>query len=179
MVESTTGEVFSADKVILTAPLPQSLELLEENQLLQNKDHDLKSVSYSKALILLATFQEEVSLPELESSEERCFLMKERELHSHGLVYDPGASWAHENFERTEVELLPLLQQKLASGFRSPVAWGSSEVKKWRYSRVINPLSEAFRDLGQGLMLAGDAFAQGGILGALISAKKLAKALLT
>ena len=162
---TTDGErVSRAKNVILTAPLPQAIELLSES--LISVPEGLKTVVYDPAVVALIegdAFQESGILTRFQDSPFLTLVNEQKKGISQKpawtLTFSPA--WSKEHFELGESELRAAVLSellRLRKGFDFPF-----EVKKWRYSRPINPLQDAFFELSQepGLYLAGDGFCGG------------------
>lgn len=157
-VNCECGESFAGKKLILTAPLPQALELLKSNKLVL-PEHPLFEIRYTKSLLLLVVVK---YLPlgtfSQRWQDHQLTLMDERSLHSHGVILRLSDELSEELFELPDEQI----QQKMLS------IWNASpmgkleiekcEVKKWRYSRPINQHHHYFLELQKNLFLAGDGF---------------------
>jgi predicted NAD/FAD-dependent oxidoreductase len=53
--------VFTANEVILTAPVPQAIELLDASKIDLDKEHPIGKISYTKAIIVLAVMKKEIA----------------------------------------------------------------------------------------------------------------------
>lgn len=174
-IQTEEGLSLNCKNLIITAPLPQAIELLEVNNLFNNDHSSLKDISYKRALIYLVTLKE---IPNLFSSLEfegnKILLMRERSLHPRGLVIHFNDEFTEKYFEESEDRIL----QKMKELFlRSPL--GSLEIevqdiKKWRYSRALHTSEMSFVQIAPGLILTGDAFN-----GSLYSANNIVQVLRT
>lgn len=153
--------VFEATHVVLTAPLPQALELLQQSSI--SIPESLPAIHYDKAVVVLSENCPGKSAlsPPIES------LMDE---HQKGispapawtLIFSP--QWSEANFDLDE----PALREKVireiqhqSPDFRPNSDSGfSMEIKKWRYSKPQKTLKEPYMGLSSapGLYLCGDAF---------------------
>ena len=151
---------FQCQKLILTAPLPQAIELLKQNSLAPESSHPVHGIHYSKAIILLATLSD--LQPEMQSlafESHHFLLMKERDLHPNGLVLHLSEQFSEEFFEQTDEEILSEVMKILK---RSPFMKNDIqkfELKKWRYSRPKSAYPAPYLQISPGLYLSGDAFA--------------------
>ena len=158
-LEAENGTQFQCQKLILTAPLPQAMELLKQNSLAPDSSHPLHGIHYSKAIILLATFSD--LPPEIQSLDfetHHFLLMKERDLHPQGLVLHLSEQFSEEFFEQSDEEILTEVMTVLK---RSPFSKNhiqKFELKKWRYSRPKLTYSAPYLETSPGLYLVGDAF---------------------
>lgn len=163
-IKTDEGESFQAKKIILTAPMPQALELLEKNNI--SFPLTLKEITYTKGLLLLLIADE----VELNSSEHTLTSMRERSLHPRGYVLRASPSYSDKHFDSTDDEIHKLLISELEIKNLS-----HSEIKKWRYIQPEKVLEVPFVDLGQQLFLAGDSFKSPDIAGSLLSSSLLFK----
>lgn len=160
----------ACDRLILTSPLPQTLELLVKSQI--DFPEELKSVSYAKALVLLIEgvqsntnalsaggYSENLSNDVFSISNQRSKGLNTKEAWT--VVMSP--SFSHAWFEKTDDEILEqaVIAMKQAVG---EVSWEAIQLKKWRYSHPVSShLAGMFYELPGSLYLAGDAFGGGSI----------------
>lgn len=179
-IETEGGENFTASSVVLTCPLPQSLEILNQSQM--TYPASLKEITYYKTVIALVKF----------AQKHRPIDKIIRQPHENiEAVYDqlqkgvsPLPAWtvvfnsvfSEEHFEKTDEELLALAKKVMAE-INIPLPSHEIQIKKWRYARAKNPTSEKFFqvDKDSSLYLIGDAFSGGDVAGAKASAEALAE----
>lgn len=179
-IETEGGETFSASAVVLTAPLPQSLDILDQSQIAYPPH--LKGITYHKAIIALVKF----------AQKHRPIDKVIREPHEHvEAVYDQmqkGVStlpawtvvfnslFSEQHFEKTDEELLEMAK-KIMTEINIPLPSHEIQIKKWRFARVKNPSNEKFVQVTQTppLYLIGDALSGGDVTGAKASAEALAE----
>lgn len=178
-VHCEEGVTFDGEEVVLTAPLPQSLEILKSSEI--SFAPELEEIRYTKALVLLVegelTFQG-ASLPTFsEFSEGDISTIVDQQAKGVSptaawtLVMSPTFSETH--FEKSESEILDLALQALQR--KGLVISSPPVLKKWRYSIPLQRYPEPFYSPVTGLYLAGDAFGGPHISGALFSAESLLK----
>lgn len=171
-----TGEHWESQRVLITAPAPQGLALLEASQI--PFPPGLAGLIYDPALVLLLglerspqgndPFLDPVHPPILSVTDQE--LKKVSGTPAWTVVFDPEFSAKY--FEADETEVKRLALEAFRNQFPSiPVR--DAQLKKWRYSRPRQIWSEAAHAVqgSPGLVLAGDAFGGNGIDGALLSAK--------
>ena len=171
----------NADTVILTCPLPQSLELLDKSQI--NFDSSLRDVHYAKALVGL-----------FEGVESECSSKIEK-----GYVENPSSSifsisdqstkglsattawtvtmappFSEVHFESDETTNLNLIISEITK-FVPNFKFEHAQLKKWRYSHPLSSAPTPYHLVDKGLYLAGDAFGRPSINGAVSSANALLK----
>ena len=163
-VKTAEGEHFQAQKIVLTAPMPQALELLEKNKI--SFPSRLKEITYTKGLLLLL-IADEVTL---KNPEHTLTSMKQRHLHPRGYVLRASPTYSEKYFESPEEEIHHLLLSQIQT-----INMTHSEVKKWRYVQPEKVLDMPFLEIGQQLFMAGDSFNSPDIAGSLLSSSLLFK----
>lgn len=178
LATSESGETFQANHLILTAPLPQSIELLENSNIAYKHKHELNSVKYTKALIgLFLTDKEIVIKQELAEKVHSLFTMKYRSSEK-ACVIRLNETYSEENFSRTDEEILSEVEKKFISSCESTGKILHKELKKWRYALPLSSLNAPYVEAAPQLYLAGDAFHYPDIRGALFGAEALAQKLI-
>jgi renalase len=176
-VTSDQGLEFEAENIVLTAPLPQALELLTQSQI--RFESELKSVQYSKALMgLFITHEENFIKSNLPSGVHSLFSMKDRGLSPEAFVMRMDPEYSDKYFGSEESQVLSDLEQRFLSAFESIPQIKHRELKKWRYVLPLTSLELPYLEVAPQLYLAGDAFLYPDIRGALLSAEALAKKLI-
>jgi len=175
------GTSVHAGSALLTAPVPQSLELLDRGGLLPGIPEAtraaLEGVSYHPAFVLmlrlagrLETFPPAGALLLRDGGPvARVFENARDDGPSRLSVYARG-EWAASRYDRPPGEVAEALRQAAATalGFGS-AAVVEEELKRWRFARATSvfPEEAALVDLdGAPLVLAGDAFGAPGPVGA-------------
>jgi renalase len=177
-VVTENGASFDASTVVLTCPLPQSLELLKNSGVAF--DPSLSEIRYAKALVALI---EGASSPEglagkngyTEFSGNGIFSVADQEAKG----VSPSPAWtvtmspefSELHFENEDSENLSQILgeiRKLDPAF----SFTQLQLKKWRYSHPVSTHSTAgFVSPAPGLMVAGDAFGGPSLVGAMKSAQ--------
>ena len=177
LATSDQGLVFEADKIVLTAPLPQALELLAESYI--PFESELKSVQYTKALMgIFITHEENFIKSNLPSGVHSLFSMKDRGLSPEAFVMRMDPEYSDKYFGSEESQVLSDLEQRFLSAFESIPQIKHRELKKWRYVLPLTSLELPYLEVAPQLYLAGDAFLYPDIRGALLSAESLAEKLI-
>ena len=187
-IECESGKQWRGQKIFLTAPLPQTLEILNRSNI--QFPSALANIVYSPALVGLF----EVEATAITISEFQHQEFSSTSLHSitNQLSKSMGSrlaftvvmapSWSRERFDHNEesslVEIENALIEKfkpLDSGFRVT----SRQLKKWRYSHPESSYSQSYVRTGDdgNIFLLGDAFGGGSIRGACRSAEAVILAL--
>lgn len=168
-LETEEGLELHCRNLIITAPLPQALELLAANSLLLPAHAKLEKIHYSKALIYLAVLKEipaGFTLPK--SERERLFLMRDRNLHPQGIVLHLSPALSESLFVESDETILRKMREEFHGTSLGNIEVLIDEPKKWKFSRPLTTLPESYTQLAPGLFLTGDAFN-----GALYSANNL------
>jgi renalase len=171
-----TGERYESQRILITAPAPQALALLESSNIPFSPG--LSRLGYDPALVLLlglensptgtGPFLHPIPPPILSITDQE--LKKVSGTPAWTVVFDPVFSANHFDADDTEVKRLTL--EVIRKQYPSLVI-RDAQIKKWRYSRPQQIWAEAAHSVegSPGLVLAGDAFGGNGIDGALLSAK--------
>lgn len=171
------GETFTASHLILTAPLPQSLELLKNSDL--KYDPELEKIKYSKALIGLFKTDDEIT-PGKQVSEHihSVFSMKERNGSDRISILRLSEENSEALFENPDEIILQKIENLFIEAFPEAKTIYFRELKKWRYVQPHSSLPYPYAEVAPQLYLAGDAFNFPAISGALLSAEALVKKLI-
>jgi renalase len=175
-VISETGEQWESTRVLITAPVPQSLELLKSSRI--SHASGLSHLVYDPALVLLLGLESSPSgsSPFIPPKHPPILSVTDQEQKKVSgtaawtVVFDPEFSTRY--FESDEIQVKTLALREIRTQFPD-LNIRDAQLKKWRYSRPrqIWPESAHLIEGNQGLVLAGDAFGGNGIDGALRSAK--------
>ncbi|HXH31032.1 MAG TPA: FAD-dependent oxidoreductase [Bacteriovoracaceae bacterium] len=174
-LRTENNQTFNAEKVILTAPLPQALELLEKSQI--GYDKNLGKVTYHKSLLALVIMKPSGSFSSLPPELTSILAMRERDLHPDGFVVRASYDFSEKHFDAPEPDILKMLTSLIERAWTIPPQLTHIELKKWRYSQPVFSLPVPYVQLQQSLFLIGDAFISGDSTGAVSSALSLAKKL--
>ncbi len=183
-----TREPDDAAAVILTPPVPQSVDLLRSGAVLGSPVDDLAGVDYNKVLAVLVTLDRPPALPEpgaVQQPDDPTFTFVADnqakgvsgapavtfhcapDLSSRLWNLDDGNVAAHVHAE---------IRRHLGSAAVTDV-----QIKRWRYAGPVEPLSEACIVVAESpgpLVVAGDGFAGAKVEGAFLSGAAAAEAVL-
>jgi hypothetical protein len=159
---------FEAARVVLTAPVPQALELLEKSDL---SVEEAWRVPYHKALIGIFRLAG-LDAQSKKWSGHQLILQADKSLCPDGAVLIASPEFSERYFDQDEDIVLEKLTQLLKEAYPTAVI-GFSELKKWRYSTPMCSLGRAYLEAAPGLYLAGDGFITPDVSGAIASAKTL------
>jgi predicted NAD/FAD-dependent oxidoreductase len=182
------GRSMTAKAVILTPPVPQSLALLDAGgfPLAPALRQRLSAIEYDRCLAVMAVLEGPSRIPPsggllLDSGP----IASITDNQSKGISLEPSvtlqatpefslAHWDHDRMETGRL-LLAAAAECLGAGIRT------YQVHGWRYSRprVTDPEPCLLASSVPPLVLAGDAFGQGGVEGAAFSGFEAAKAVQT
>jgi len=175
-VFAETGEEWEANQVLLTAPVPQALDLLQASRLPFSPG--LSRLVYDPALVLLLGLESGPALntPFVRPKQAPILSVTDQEQKKVSgtaawtVVFDPEFSARH--FESDEIQVKTLALREIKAQFPE-LNIRDAQLKKWRYSRPRQVWHESAHQIegNRGLVLAGDAFGGNGIDGALRSAK--------
>ncbi|MBC7754211.1 MAG: FAD-dependent oxidoreductase [Moraxellaceae bacterium] len=169
----TDQSVIKCQKLFITAPLPQAVILLERSgfEIPQN----IKDVKYAHALVALFELEDLSDyqlLPYQEKISDTIFSVSQQntkfEKNSPTLTVAMTPDWSLENFNSSDEKNLVLITvflQKylMLNGSKLDAVILKSQLKKWRYSHPINPLTCGYVKLNSQIVLAGDGFSGGSI----------------
>lgn len=189
IVECENQRLYQASCVVLTAPLPQSLDILAHSGI--SFSPGLRSIQYAKAVVGLFGVRE-LSAPDLLPSyiqpvdtDIRFISEQSSKMTStqpaFTVVMTP--EWSETHYELPDDKNLVAVQKKLETFFEQQgveIEIVRSQLKKWRYSHPITTQPQGYFQIATStpLFLTGDAFAQEGtIQGACAVAEKLAEQL--
>ena len=181
-VSSTSGQRFSSRKIYVSAPLPQSLNLLQKANCPFPKE--LNTISYAKALVLLlGTQNPQVQSPRfmpdsgfIENINSWLYSVADQKLKkvstSPAWTLVMRSDWSHSQFDLNDVEILQQLEFRLLRDLNWDLSlFDFCQIKRWRYSHPESCYPAPFLALEkESLFLIGDAFGGPHIMGALRSA---------
>jgi predicted NAD/FAD-dependent oxidoreductase len=176
---SDKGESILGERVVLSAPVPQALILLDKNQL--HYPDSLNKINYTKALIALVTCENKSGLEKNYQENISPFFsiadQQSKKLSSiSAFTFTMDAIFSEANFENTDEENLKAILFEINRAFPDLKIIGS-ELKKWRYCQVQEAFNELYYEVMPNLFLIGDGFGGASINGALRSSKALLQAI--
>ena len=187
--ESGTSEAGGA--LLLTAPVPQSLALVEPGnaKLPDEARHELENISYAPCLALMVLLDGQTGVPEpggVQVKGEPLDWIGDNQRkgisEAPGVTIHAGPEWSREHFEAGEAEVTALLLafagEQLASDLSSRVV--ETSLTRWRRSWVTQPHPGPCLVASEepSLLFAGDAFGETKVEGAALSGLAAANHLL-
>lgn len=181
-VVNDDGSVRVADRVVVTTPLPQSMELLAGTPI--ELDDGLMGTEYDRTIALLAALDRP---PRIDApggvqrpNEDVSFVadnVAKGVSATPAITLHASAVWSRTNWERNSTQLLAALID-LAGPWLGDAVICEAHVKKWRFATPRTPWPDPCWVSAEGIVLAGDAFDGPRIEGAHNSGLAAAHALL-
>ena len=181
-VTMTNGDALVGDSVILTPPVPQSLALLDNGELVLPADvaHELGAISYARCLALLVTLHSPSTVPDPGGVQlgvgDHPFFSFVGDNEMKGISDVPAVTFHVHDEPSRRLWDAPEAQAVLLEAARPWLGDGTvvaSELKKWRYARPITASGATHVGVesndGTRLVFAGDAFAGAKMEGAALS----------
>lgn len=167
LLQTECNTRIAAKAVILTAPVPQSTELLHNLKIDHTLTEMLEKVTYNPCFVLIASLSNSSDLPEIGFLNENLpdgvdRIVDHRKKGISRLttlsMYTSG-EWAKDHYHLEDHEIKALLLNKSTS-FLQKENIIELQLKRWRYSEAITTIKQSFLDLEQTfpLFLAGDVF---------------------
>ena len=159
---TTADSIFEFDRLVVTAPQPQTVDLLGVGHPLAK---EISKVRMSPCWTLMATFADQHEIPFTSRSvPDGCLAWialnssKPQRPDANSWVVQAGADWSADNLEREPDDVAQELLLRLCGVLRmGPSNVVHAAAHRWRYARVEEPLGKPFcrNDAGT-LYLGGD-----------------------
>jgi predicted NAD/FAD-dependent oxidoreductase len=188
-ITTANGESFHGDSVILTPPVPQSLELLNASAISLPGElaAKLKTVSYFPCIAVLALLKSASRMPapgalRLAGEPVRWIADNQQKgisPHAAAVTIHAGPEFSRENWNTDPAEIARQLFEAVRDQIGSKMA--EYQVHRWRYSQPYKFFGEAFAsvNLPAPLFLAGDAFIGDRVESAFLSGLAVAEHILS
>jgi predicted NAD/FAD-dependent oxidoreductase len=179
------GVAHACDKVLLTAPIPQSFSLMFGCAI--EMPDEMRTIDYDRTLGLLAVLDSNnhnVKSPGgMQFPDDVFSFIGDNSAKgisaTHALTFHANPEWSRENFDR-ELDDIHSLLLTAARPWLGDAKILESQPKKWRFATPRSTWPDAFWiDPSRTLALAGDAFAGPKMEGAALSGLAAAQALVT
>ncbi len=167
---------YTGQNIILTFPLPQSIDLLTSSEI--SFDPDLKKISYQKAIVYLVEgFSNSHGLENYqENKNEDIFSISPQHikmnLQAQTWTIVMTEKWSDQYFEQSDEQILNLGKEYLSKNLNE-LKIKSMNLKKWRYSVAKTKWHSLYYTPTDRIYLAGDSFGGPDILGALASSNAI------
>ena len=178
-----SGELISADAVIVTAPIPQALDLMDPALIATDDRRRLESIEYDPCIAVMAVLDRDPELPDGHLAPDAGPIAWIADNRHKGVSEIPAVTihstsdYARANLEADAGVWLDDLLGEFERLTGTPVVTATAH--RWRYSMPTNPLDVGFLDVGSGVWLAGEAFSGARIEGAFTSGRAVAAAIAT
>jgi hypothetical protein len=167
IVQAENGSEFKADYLVLTAPIPQSLSLLDSSEIsLQREQRQrLEEVNYQKCIALLALLERPSMIPHpgarwLNTSTIAWLACNQRKgiSQGHAVTLHSSSEFSQIYWETDNSTVAEKLIEAASPLLGSTVV--NSYVHRWRYSQPITTFGEPYLALEHPgpFVMAGDAF---------------------
>ena len=180
--QDENAELFTSDALIMTAPMPQTVAILEDGATFLSPPEKAQVEAIHYAPCLTGMFWIEggrVTLPTPGAIQRRSGNITwiadnhQKGISPNGILVTVQASeeYSHQLWDAPDERILNALITDLRIFMDERVHIREAQLKRWRYSRPVNPLTELCMVAGtsQPLILAGDSFASARVEGAILS----------
>lgn len=181
--ETESGQFFDSKYIVLTSPLPQSLEILKNSKM--TFPEALSEISYAKALVGLfeieevrpSLFVEAFKKPVSSSIYSIANNQMKRISQSLCLSVVMNEEFSETNFMENDLAVLVLIKSELHKIYGKEFKVLKGQLKKWRYSHPKScfPRPYLLADSNPHVILAGDAFGGPSLYGAVKSGQAVAQ----
>jgi len=179
IVMDSERHTYEGKVLIMTPPVPQTLDLMKRVELSEVDKEALERIQYGPCLCGLFVIEGDINLPEpgaLQNFENTVYWMADNtekgiSPDEHIITMHLSASYSRNNYDVPDEETLEFLQGELQNHLVKGASIKEAQLKKWRYSV---PLTTHPRDILQAenlpVIFAGDAFGgRGRVEGAYLS----------
>lgn len=186
-LRSEVGETFSGSWLLMTAPLPQTLDLMDQNAipLRPEFEGDLRNVQFERALAIIVELEGPSGIPNpghlpiLDNNVLAWAADNQKKGISpdHTLItLHTTSDFAEKYWDAPDAERIPIALRAAASFLGANVR--NAVCHRWKFTRPINPLQERYYlDKGRRLAIAGDAFGGPRVEGSALSGLAVGDAL--
>lgn len=186
-IETQSGHAWQADVLLVTAPVPQALELLDASQvqLPPATRVRLEQVVYQRCITVLVLLEQPSLLPEpgavqLQNGPLSWLACNQQKgiSQSSAVTLQASPEFSLQNWDQDDAEIIRQLLEAAAPWLGSPVL--EVQVHRWRYSQPLQVYGDPFFAVTQPgpLVLCGDGFLSPNLEGAALSGLAAAEYLL-
>ncbi|QKS70099.1 FAD-dependent oxidoreductase [Paenalkalicoccus suaedae] len=167
-IGTDNGELYMCDAMIMTAPVPQALELLENSvDVLDDEVADvLRTSAFHSCFVGLFELEEPFTVgdsgildSDLPEGIDKVIANDQKGISDTPLlsVYMTG-EWSDKRFDWEDTNVMQMIEEQVAKLELPEVV--SAQLKRWRYAEAISKLDEPYMELIKGapLYIAGDSF---------------------
>jgi renalase len=188
ILESELGDVLECDHVLLTAPAPQTVELLKrlESCWIQPAWQLLQSVQYHPCIAVMLSLDRQSAMPPPGGAFVREGIFRwvaDNKLKgispTPSLTLHCAPEFSREWYDRTDEEIAAVVLEA-ARGWIGRASVLEVQIRRWKYSQPVAPLDESHLVLhtGPGVVVAGDSLLGSKVEGAFLSGLRAAERLL-
>ncbi len=176
-----SGERLESDATIVTAPIPQALDMIDGRLIAADTRATLEAIDYDPCIAVMAVLDGDPGLTDGHLAPDSDLIAWIADNHHKGVSELPAVtihstpSYARSRLEDGDSVWLDELPEELRRLVGAPVV--ASIAHRWRYSMPTNPLDTGYVELGSGVWLAGEAFSGARIEGAFASGRAVGAAL--
>lgn len=178
LLRDTNNQFYTSRILIMTPPVPQSLELLKDVPLTDSDRESLECITYGPCLCGMHLIDGEVDLPEPGAAQDFSQMVywiadnKRKGLSNQPLLTTHAESrWSKQFYDSPDGEILEELRKAIQPYLKTGARIVEEQVKRWQYSVPLTTHSADFmKATDLPLIFAGDAFGgRGRIEGAYLS----------
>lgn len=166
----TDQEELQAKALIMTAPMPQIIELMRTGniQLQTSINEEMEAIKFAPCIVAIVELDQPSNLDSLGYADsklpngiERIVDHQKKGISSTAILSIYMTSeWSMENLAREDEQVLTTILEKLTDKHLNEAKVVSTQLKKWRYSEAVEVIRKPFlnAELSFPLIFAGDAF---------------------
>lgn len=186
-VKANNHAAFHSQVLLMTPPVPQSLELLSKVTLAPEDRSTLQRIQYGPCICGMHVVEGEVTLPEpgaVQNFVEPVYWIANNKAKGITdktiLTAHASSNWSRTHFDMPDEEVLTFLHEAIKPYLGANATIAEEQIKRWRYSvPLITHPRDTLIARGLPLVFAGDAFGgRGRIEGAYMSGLEAAKSII-
>ena len=184
-LRSGEEEILCARALVLTPPVPQSLELLDASRIAlpQSQRDTLEPMRYERCIAVMLWLSQPLSLPNNAIYASTPTLSWLGDNTSKGLCAAPALTlhgapgWSEANWEASDEQVVAELSQAARAFWSGEIV--ASSVARWKFSKPIEPRNDGCQSCPEmRLAFAGDAYGGAKVEGAWLSGRAAAQQVL-
>ncbi len=177
-VYTDQGMVYQSSNLLITSPLPQSVELVDNSQLRIDETvmKPLRAIEYDPCIALLMTFDSKTNIPPPGAIQVKgdpiAFVadnVQKKTSPVHSMTVHTSPQFSRANYTNDDQSIMSQLMGAIQHWLPGPPT--EIQVKRWKFSQPQQVLNDRFAVIHQSpnLLLAGDAFCEARVEGAWLS----------